>query len=998
MICSIPLRVTASLCLAVLFFVFYQDAAAPPARAAQSLPRITAVSAASFEPDRAVAPGSIVAAFTSGLLGPGVFLPGGDADPSTPQIELPTILGNFTLEIHGRTAGLFAAAGTEDFDQFNLLVPEDLEPGRGPILIRDLEGNILASGEIEIADVAPGIFTADSNGQGVPAAQYVRVRDDGAQSFEDVAEFDPQLGRHLPRPVDPGPEGEQVFLVLYMTGLSEITSRTHTRILLGGAEFVPDFVGPVPGFVGLDQVNFRIPRSLRGRLSLAFAALGFGASRVLEIEIAAPRMPPSGLAPPSISGISPNEAQAGESLEIFGANFHSDSDVVFVDAERRSYNAQLVESSASRLRVLVPFGAGSGQVVVRTEAGEASRAVTLRTSLSGIIQRAERQPNGAYRRVGIRDITVRVPTAGGEMTASTNEDGAFLLPGLQPSGAVAFYVDGDATGALPGINVPYKSPVRGARDNQFPGYIEIKAVSGETIPAVDRNGRLPENPVRISNSGVAVEPQGALLRGANAEAMDELTITVLDPGRVPANLPAGHFSSTIVQITPTGAQISPGLKLTFPNSDHLPAGAEVSLFQYEVRSDSERIGEFVETGSARVSADGQRIDTADNAITVASYYFVSVRRQTVTLYGSVTEEDDTPARGALVQVHGQSVFSHTDDNGAFILAEAPILGDGKLTIEVSYLRPSGEVDRVERTIGNLRAGELRFVSPAIVLPGEGRRRAPIILAPRSLTVEAGRISEFSLLIYELRATGPLQSVTVAGAGFASIAGQGEDRYRLRLAPGLGAAGDYSLRVSAVDDEGIETTTEIALAVRANEGGPVALSRTIVTDEDEPAGVQLAALGANTFRITNLPRNGRLQGAPPNLTYFPDEHFNGTDVFSFVAGNGAIESAPADVTILVRPVNDAPAKEVAETYRVKPGARLVVVINGSDVDPGQELHLTARNLPAGAEIIQHTPTSWTLEWTPAFSQSGVYTLILRISDDHEPPHFSEREITIIVEAG
>jgi hypothetical protein len=240
-------------------------------------------------------------------------------------------------------------------------------------------------------------------------------------------------------------------------------------------------------------------------------------------------------------------------------------------------------------------------------------------------------------------------------------------------------------------------------------------------------------------------------------------------------------------------------------------------------------------------------------------------------------------------------------------------------------------------------------------------------------------------------------VTVAGAGFASIVEQGEDRYRLKLAPGLGSAGNYSLRVSAVDDEGIETTAEIALAVRANEGGPIALSRTIVTDEDEPAGVQLAALGANTFRITSLPRNGRLQGAPPNLTYFPDEHFNGTDVFRFVAGNGAIESAPADVTILVRPVNDAPAKEVAETHKVNPGARLVVVINGSDVDPGQELHLTARDLPAGAEIIQHTPTSWTLEWTPASSQSGVYTVILRISDDHEPPHFSEREITIIVEA-
>lgn len=992
-----------------------------PARAARQPAQIVAVSAASFERDRAVAPGSIIAAFTSGVLPPGLLLIGSDTDPSTPQIELPQRLGDLSVEIHGHRAGIFAIAGTPGFDQFNLLVPDDLDEGRGPIVIRDREGSILAAGEIEIAPVVPGIFTAANNGEGVPAAQIVRVRTDGTQVIEPVAEFDATLGRHVPRPIDLGPEGEQVFLVLYLTGIDEISNRIHTRILLGGTEYIPDFVGPAPGFVGLDQVNFRLPRSIRGRLSLAFTALGFGTSKVLNLEIAALADTPSDIPPPAISSLSRTETQAGEILEIYGSGFAPDADVLFIDADRRSYNAQIIEVSPTLLRVLVPFGAGSGQVAVSTEGGEARHAITLRTTLSGIIQRADRQPSGAYRRVGVRDLAVRAAVPGGERTSFTNDDGAFLLAGLPQSGLLTFYVDGDSRGVLPGINVPYKMPVRAGRDNQFPGYVEVKAPGGQTIPATG-GGRLPDRAFvieeAIEGKRVVVEPRGSRIRtakrvqGSEQDEDGELTVTVLDPGRVPANLPAGHFSTTIVQITPIGVEIDPGLKLTFPNTDRLPAGTEVSLFQYEVRPDDAEIGEFVEIGKARVSSDGERIETEDNAAKIGSYYFVSIRRPTVTLYGSVIEEDGDAARGALVQVHGQSAFSHTDDNGAFILPDVPFIEGFELALEVSYLRPDGTVERAERVVGDLSAGDLRFVSPAIVLPGTGRRRAPIIIAPRSLTVEAGEAADFALFVYELRATGPLQSVTVAGAQFASIAedgakggagegaeegtSEGSSRYRLLLAPEAGDAGSYRLRVTATDAEGLMTSEEIALEVREGDGRPLALSRSLLTDEDTAVGVRLAARAGHLFRITSLPEHGRIVGVPPELTYIPDEHFHGADRFSFVASNGLIESAPAEVTIVVRPINDVPQEEVAKAHQATVGERLVIVINGSDIDSGQALALEAVSLPQGARIIQHTATSWTLEWTPRADQIGTHRAVLRLSDDHLPPHVSLIEIEITVE--
>ena len=90
---------------------------------------IVGVSAASFQQGRPVAPGSLVAVFTAGVLSPGTFLQATDAIPGTPAFDLPTLLGNFSAEVHGRSVGIFALINTPGFDQFNILIPPDLAPG-----------------------------------------------------------------------------------------------------------------------------------------------------------------------------------------------------------------------------------------------------------------------------------------------------------------------------------------------------------------------------------------------------------------------------------------------------------------------------------------------------------------------------------------------------------------------------------------------------------------------------------------------------------------------------------------------------------------------------------------------------------------------------------------------------------------------------------------------------------------------------------------------------
>jgi hypothetical protein len=83
-----------------------------------------------------------------------------------------------------------------------------------------------------------------------------------------------------------------------------------------------------------------------------------------------------------------------------------------------------------------------------------------------------------------------------------------------------------------------------------------------------------------------------------------LTLSLVENGRTPFTLPPGQFSPVVAQITSIGSTITPGGRLTFPNSDRYPPGAAVKLVRLEQNQVSNQIGSFVDVGTARVSADG----------------------------------------------------------------------------------------------------------------------------------------------------------------------------------------------------------------------------------------------------------------------------------------------------------------------------------------------------------------------------------------------------------
>ncbi|HMZ22166.1 MAG TPA: hypothetical protein PLD20_29815, partial [Blastocatellia bacterium] len=217
--------------------------------------RVASVSAASFLGNELAAE-SIVAAF-------GVALATDVAIANTQP--LPTTLLGTKVAVRDSTgverlSPLFFVAPS----QINYLMPPGLANGAATITITSGD-NKVSVGAQQIAAVAPGLFTANATGQGVPAANVFRVAANGAQSFESFAMFDSALGRFVPRPIDLGPEGDLVFALLFGTGFRANGGLPNVSVKIGGVDCEVLYAADAPGFTGLDQCNARIPRSLIGR-------------------------------------------------------------------------------------------------------------------------------------------------------------------------------------------------------------------------------------------------------------------------------------------------------------------------------------------------------------------------------------------------------------------------------------------------------------------------------------------------------------------------------------------------------------------------------------------------------------------------------------------------------------------------------------------------------------------------------------------------------------
>ncbi|HNG30432.1 MAG TPA: hypothetical protein PK012_11965, partial [Blastocatellia bacterium] len=170
-------------------------------------------------------------------------------------------------------------------NQINFQIPPGAAAGTATITVFNGFGSS-ATSAVQLVKVKPGLFATDASGKGLAAAVALRIKADGTQIYEAVADFDPIRNAFVPRPIDLGPAGEQVFLALFGTGFRHRSSLTATNTQIGGTSTEVLYAGPQDSFAGLDQINARLPRTLAGRGEVDIVVNVDGlAANVLKVSI-----------------------------------------------------------------------------------------------------------------------------------------------------------------------------------------------------------------------------------------------------------------------------------------------------------------------------------------------------------------------------------------------------------------------------------------------------------------------------------------------------------------------------------------------------------------------------------------------------------------------------------------------------------------------------------------------------------------------------------------
>jgi hypothetical protein len=201
-------------------------------------------------------------------------------------------------------------------------------------------------------------------------------------------------------------------------------------------------------------------------------------------------------------------------------------------------------------------------------------------------------------------------------------------------------------------------------------------------------------------------------------------------------------------------------------------------------------------------------------------------------------------------------------------------------------------------------------------------------------------------------------------------------------------------------------TDLIAHFESAKQAPEAQPQPIVsTDEDTAKTITLSATdedGDNlTFFIVSGPNHGTLgpieaitcTGTAPrtcsaNVTYTPDNAYNGFDIFSFKANDGTSDSNPAPVSMLVDPINDTPEATDETKTMSEDGDPLSIDFGAllSDVETSDE-NLTY-------DITDPDPAKGSLggegstrNFTPAADFNGTVNIDFTLADRGDPDNCS-----------
>ncbi|MCL5768198.1 Ig-like domain-containing protein [Acinetobacter sp. ANC5681] len=179
-------------------------------------------------------------------------------------------------------------------------------------------------------------------------------------------------------------------------------------------------------------------------------------------------------------------------------------------------------------------------------------------------------------------------------------------------------------------------------------------------------------------------------------------------------------------------------------------------------------------------------------------------------------------------------------------------------------------------------------------------------------------------------------------------------------------------------DGQETSVgTISFNVAAVNDSPVAQALNISVDEDQFVAIKLQGTDVDgdtlSYSIIRPPASGVVTGQGQDYVYTPNANFSGTDTFEYAVSDGKLVHK-AIVTIVVRPVNDAPVanNQEIEVRKNKTGS---IVLTATDVDSAN-LTYQLSSAPSHGTI---TGTAPNFVYTPATGYVGADEFQFTVSD-------------------
>jgi RHS repeat-associated protein len=387
---------------------------------------------------------------------------------------------------------------------------------------------------------------------------------------------------------------------------------------------------------------------------------------------------------------------------------------------------------------------------------------------------------------------------------------------------------------------------------------------------------------------------------------------------------------------------------------HVSGFARVRLLNYQLPNQNRITAQFV----GDVQCDAQNLSPIVDAGPDLSITLPAV----ALLNGSVTD-DGLPIGGLLTQfwnlVAGPGTVTFAQAGAAVTTATLDLPGTYvlRLTASDSELSDSDEV-----TVVVNRENHPPFAFGQSIVSDEDTV-VPIFL--QSMDPDDDTVTNIVLSL----------------PSFGSLSGSPPDLF-YQPNPDYNGPDSFSFKASdgALDSD----VATVEISIRPVNDAPMADAQSVGLSEDAETLITLSGSDvegdALNYHLLSLPTNGVLLPTPTNFIYRANPNFHGSDGFTFKANDGRLDSLPAQVSITVTSINDAPIVFAgADQFINLPAntANLEGAVDDDEFVPGQPV-TTLWTVLSGPGVVTFADRSARVT-TATFASPGIYLLRLQADD-------------------